>query len=73
MKFSVKDFFNKCDQIRSFLWIWSYLLKNPKWKTQFFVQRTKSVVVYIFFKFLVLRNDIQNVFIGDAVRIREKK
>ena len=53
MKFSVKDFFNKCDQIRSFLWIWSYLLKNPKWKTQFFVQCKKSVVVYIFFKFLV--------------------
>ena len=28
MKFSIKDFFNKCDQIRSFLWIWSHLLKK---------------------------------------------
>ena len=28
MKFSIKDFFSKCDQIRSFLHIWSYLLKN---------------------------------------------
>ena len=28
MKFSIKDFFNKCDQIRSFLRIWSYLLKK---------------------------------------------
>ena len=28
MKFSIKDFFNKCDQICSFLWIWSHLLKN---------------------------------------------
>ena len=28
MKFSVKDFFSKCDQIRSFLPIWSHLLKK---------------------------------------------
>ena len=29
MKFSIKDLFsNKCDQIRSFLWIWSNLLKK---------------------------------------------
>ena len=28
MKFSIKDFFSKCDQIRSFLRIWSGLLKK---------------------------------------------
>ena len=28
MKFSIKDFFGKRDQIRSFLQIWSHLLKN---------------------------------------------
>ena len=28
MKFSIKDFFSKCDQIRSLLWIWSHLLKK---------------------------------------------
>ena len=28
MEFSIMDFFSKCDQIRSFLWIWSYLLKK---------------------------------------------
>ena len=28
MKFSIKDFFGKCYQIRSFLRIWSYLLKK---------------------------------------------
>ena len=27
-KFSIKDFFSKCDQICSFLWIWSHLLKK---------------------------------------------
>ena len=28
IKFSIKDFFSKCDQIRSFLWIWSHLLRK---------------------------------------------
>ena len=28
MKFSIMDFFNKYDQIRSFLRIWSHLLKK---------------------------------------------
>ena len=28
MKFSIKDFFSKCDQSRSFLQIWSHLLKK---------------------------------------------
>ena len=28
MKFYIKDFLSKCDQIRSFLRIWSHLLKK---------------------------------------------
>ena len=28
MKFSIKDFFSKCNQIHSKLRIWSYLLKE---------------------------------------------
>ena len=28
MKFPIKDFFSKCDQIHSFLRIWSHLLKQ---------------------------------------------
>ena len=28
MKFSIKDFSSKCDQIRSFVQIWSHLLKK---------------------------------------------
>ena len=28
IKFSVKNFFSKCNQIRNFLWIWSHLLKK---------------------------------------------
>ena len=30
MKFSVKDFFSKCDQVRSFLWIFSAMLVYHK-------------------------------------------
>ena len=36
MKFFIKDFSSKCDQIRIFR-IWSHLLENPLWKTSFFV------------------------------------
>ena len=28
MKFSIKGFFSKCEQICSFLWVWSHLLKK---------------------------------------------
>ena len=35
MKFSIKDFFRKCDQFRRKLRIWSIYWRNPKWKTLF--------------------------------------
>ena len=49
MKFSIKDFFSKCDQIRSFVQIWSHLLEKSlmenlilvKWESQ------KSIKVFI--------------------------
>ena len=36
MKFSIKYFFSKCDQICSFLRIWSHLLKNSLMKNFIF-------------------------------------
>ena len=36
MKFSIKDFLSKCDQIRSFLRIWSHLLKKSLMENFFF-------------------------------------
>ena len=36
MEFSIKDFFSKCDQIPSFLQIWSHLLKKPLMENSFF-------------------------------------
>ena len=38
MKFSIKDFFSKCDQIRSSLRIWSRLLKKSLMENFIFVQ-----------------------------------
>ena len=37
MKFSIKEFFSKCDQIRSFLRIWSHLLKKSLMKNFIFL------------------------------------
>ena len=38
MKFPIKDFFSKCDQIRKKLWIWSHLLKTSLMENFIFVQ-----------------------------------
>ena len=38
MKFSIKDFFSKCDQMRSFLRIWPYLLKKYLMEIFIFLQ-----------------------------------
>ena len=38
MKFSIKDFFSKCDQILDFLLIWSHLLKKSLMENFIFVQ-----------------------------------
>ena len=42
-KFSIKDFFSKCHQIRSLLRIWSHLLKKPLTETSFVVQWITTV------------------------------
>ena len=42
MKFSIKDFFSKCDQIRSFLPIWSHLLKKSLIENFFFCAVLRS-------------------------------
>ena len=36
MKFSITDFLSKCDQLRSFLRIWSHLLKKSLMENFFF-------------------------------------
>ena len=38
MKFSIKNFFSKCDQIRSYLWIWPHLLNKSLMENFVFVK-----------------------------------
>ena len=55
MKFSIKNFFSKCDQIYSFLRNWPHLLKKSL--TENFIFRA----VYLFIFLFVLHNIYHNV------------
>ena len=44
MKFSIKDFFSKCDQIRRKLQIWSHLLKKSLMKNFIFCAVKDKIV-----------------------------
>ena len=44
MKFSIKDFFSKCDQIRSFLWIRSHLLKKSVMENFIFCAKLQPAI-----------------------------
>ena len=47
MKFSIKDFFSKCEQVRSFLRIWSHLLKKSSVENFiFYVVLFKQIQTY---------------------------
>ena len=50
LKFFIKDFFSKCDQIRSFLWIWSHLLKKSLMKNFIFC----AVILAYFMQWMLL-------------------
>ena len=46
LKFSIKDFLSKCDQIRSFLRIWSHLLKKFLLENFIFCAACKTVTLH---------------------------
>ena len=48
-KFSVKDFFNKCDQILSFMQIWSHLLKMS-WMENFIFCAVHMLILDLYLK-----------------------
>ena len=52
MKFSMKDFFSKRNQIRSFLRIWSHLLKKSLMEIFIFcaVQGIRTIKTFILYK-----------------------
>ena len=48
MKFSIKDFYSKCDQIRSFLRIiWSHLLEKTLMENFIFCKVSKLHIAYL--------------------------
>ena len=53
IKFSIKDYFSKCEQIRSFLRFWSHLLKKPVMENLIFLQseihfkRTTNIWIFL--------------------------
>ena len=49
MKFFIKDFFSKCDQIRGFLQIWSYLLKKSLMENLIFCVVEAQILIRYFF------------------------
>ena len=56
MKFSIKDFFSKCEQIRSFLRIWSHLQKKSLMENVIF-----GAVEWTYSKMLKILNLISNL------------
>ena len=67
-KFSIKDFFSKCDQIRLFLRMWSHLLKKSFMENfvfcaatdmQFFKPKTWLVCRVNTRSYLVIKNKFQ--------------
>ena len=73
MKFSFKDFFSKCDQIRSFLRIWSHLPKKSLMENfSYFTVITifdkldsynQNPFVDIIFKLIITRKNYSKLFI----------
>ena len=47
MKFSIKDLFSKCDQILSFMRIWSHLLKKSLMENFIFCLVILKVYLYL--------------------------
>ena len=68
MKFSIKDLYSKYDQIRSFLRIWSYLLKKSLMENFIF-----CAVNYFRNHLNILSTSIFNFDINSAFRISHKK
>ena len=54
MKFSIKDCFSKCDQIRSFLRIWSHLLKKSIMENFIFCEMKAILVSHFIYPMAIL-------------------
>ena len=76
LKFSIKDFLRKCDQIRSILQIWSHLLKQPIDKCSFsmhfqLVSADWHSAGFFFFCIFSFRK-MENFYVSAAERLRQR-
>ena len=60
MKFSIKDFFNKCDEIRSFLRIWSHLLGRSLMENFIFCD-AKACLIFVSFIQTAVQNLVKSI------------
>ena len=74
MKFSINEFFSKCDQIRRKMRIWSKLRKIYLWKISFSVQQYEkefTIFVKYFSKvFSSLTNTYYGTCFGNSSRLK---
>ena len=70
MKFSIKDLFSKCDQIRCFLRIWSHLLKKSLMEN--FIFCAVKVKGNITERLLILRRRYFHIFSSQCLRNSKK-
>ena len=76
MKFSVKDFFGKCDQIRSFIRNWWHLLKKSLKESLCFLQCQRHSFKHLFCKFfkhsrkICLRDFFQKKFCWPVTQVK---
>ena len=74
MKFPIKDFFSKCDQILSFCGFGHIYWRNPQWKILFFVRgfkHTRSVSKKILSNLIFMifyEDDINKIFLHQIVQ-----
>ena len=72
MKFSIKDFFIKCDQMRSFLRIWSHLLKKLLMENFIFCAVSRLVIPFNLKKSLYKVIQDKNCLVGFFISYRLK-
>ena len=77
MKFSIKDFFSKCDQIHRKLQIWSHLLKRPLMENFIFCVVYRLIYSFIWlsphlFKTAVLRKKLSRKSKRKVIRLNKK-
>ena len=69
MKFSIKDFFSKCDQIQSFLRMWLHLLKESLMENFIFCAVTYFQIASIY---IYMTTQNRSLFLGFGFTVKPR-